>query len=97
MKTDTLLLLGAVGIAAYFLMRKPARKGQVDYLKAWVIANSPQGVAAFEYKINIMTNDELSAVYDYIHDYVTKNRDLVEGSDLYNRLMIVSNKYEIFT
>lgn len=98
MGKNTWIWIALGGGALWYLFgRKPDRAGQVEYLKAWIIANSPQEVALFVGKLGQMSDDEVNTVYDYIHDFITKNKNLVQGSDLYNKLMILSDKYQIFT
>lgn len=101
MKTNDLLLIGAALFGGwYFFMRKPDKAGQLSYLTNWInsLPDTSGQKAVLLAKITVQMSDaEVETVYEYIHDYVTKNRNLVEGSDLYNRIMAVSNKYEIFT
>lgn len=99
MNTNTLLLL-AIGIGGYlYLTRKPDRKGKQEYLVSWLIGSGGQQgeVTSFTTKLNAMNDAEVDTVYEYIHDWYAKGKNLVQGSDLYNRVMLISNKYEIFT
>lgn len=101
MKPNNLLLLLGAGFAAwYFFLRKPGRAGEITYLKAWLLTTpspSQEDIDKFNQVLAQMSDAEVDTVYEYIHDYVTKGKNLVQGSDLFNRLMLVSNKYQIFT
>lgn len=101
MNKNTLLWLGFGGLAAwYFLFRKPDRSGQILYLTDWIngTQSTSEEKSTFAAKLATQMSDaEVDTVYEYIHDYYTKGKNLVEGSDLFNRLMAVSNKYQIFT
>lgn len=99
--SNTALLLGAIGLGVwYFFLRTPNRLGQRAYLQSWYM--SLPGVNITEYnsflvKLDSMSDAELLTVYHYIHDYLTKGKDLQQGSAIYNDLMVISDKYTIFT
>lgn len=98
MKTNNLLIVVGLGALAYwyFGMRKPDRSGQIEWLRTWIAANSTQAgdTQVFVDVLTRMSDDELTDVYTYIHDYGSPEK---MPPDLRQRIILISAKYNIFT
>ncbi len=103
-KTDTgtwLIIAMAAGAALYVAHsnKNPSAAEMKEYLVQWTygIGDSTETKQAFIQTLNTMTAQEVADVYHYIHDYFVPGKNLPNGSDLFNRVQLISDKYGIFT
>jgi hypothetical protein len=95
-----LLILGLVGIGGYlFLKSQSGTSGQTDSQRAALLAwESGSGDDAYwRQVISQMSDAEINATYQYVFNYILKGTRPPAGSDLYNQIMAIGSKYNIFT
>lgn len=108
MENKNIVLIAAAAAAAYFLLKDKSAAAvdtasnpvqQKSALYTWIMSStndSDQTKIAFNTALNAMTDQEISAVYIYVFNYVQKGIDLAQGSDFYNQMIAISAKYNIF-
>jgi hypothetical protein len=97
--TTNILLLAAGGYLVYKTL-KPSSDSQKNQLLAW--SNNSPGDSAedkirFAEILNQMTPAEIADTYNFVFNYIQKSIQLPQGSALYNSIMAISGKYNIFT
>lgn len=99
---QNILLLGAAGILAYKFLNKGSngtesteRQALITWIKSSA-GDSQQSIDAGMDAFTRMTDTEIHDVYNFVTNYVSKNIPVPEGSALYNSILAMSAKYNIF-
>lgn len=107
MNTNLLLLLG-LGFLGYSYFKNNNTAGNntggnttgltTDQMKQQLTDFAIQypDASLFLTAIYQMTAAEIASTWDYIFHYWTKNIELLPGTQLYNEIMAISAKYNIF-
>lgn len=95
-KNTKLLALVALGVGAYFLIKKGSPGSKRADLIAWIDTN-PGDNSAAKNAFNAMSETEIAAVHDFIFNYFKKGLTVPAGTPLYNAIDAISTKYNIFT
>lgn len=101
MNKNLILVLLVGGALWYFTQNKSnlttdqKRSAILDYVMKG--GDSQAGKIDFQQKLNSFFPAEVSAVFTFIFDYITKGRRLTPGTALYADIEAISTKYNIFT
>ncbi len=88
-------ILAFVGV--YLLIKKSKESGPASFAPGdmrQALASRYNELAPFVYK---MTDSEIGFTYDYLFNYEARGIQLKPGTNLYNQMVLISNKYNIFT
>lgn len=106
MKKYTGVIIGllAAGIGTFLLLKNKSGSAltadqQRQYLKDWaasVAGSNPDAATAFNNVIDLMSPEEVGAVYSYVHDFIQTGQTLPDGP-LKDQIAAISTKYNIFT
>ena len=106
MKKYTGVIVGllAAGIGTFLLLKNKSGSAalttdqQRQYLKDWIATggDSEAGKTLFDNIVDMMSPEEVQAVYTYVHDFFEKNQTLPDGP-LKDQIAAISAKYNIFT
>lgn len=95
------LLLILAGAAAWFLLKPGSGTGsdKKGALLSWAqtTGSTSNEIAHFTSAITYMTVSEISSTYDYVFNYIKKGTRPPQGSPLYNAILAISSKYDIFS
>lgn len=104
-KSNGLIIAAAVGVAGYFIIKNMGSgfggsTNKRQALLTWINNSSGDSQAsklAFAQILNAMTEAEINATYDFVFNYVNKNRQVPQGTSLWYAVSAISEKYNIFT
>jgi hypothetical protein len=95
-------MLPALGVVAagvlYWKFGGKSTAEKKAALVAWITANAGQGddISDFTGKLNLMSDQEISDVYDWVFKYTEQTR-ATAPDDFRVRMAAISSKYQIFT
>lgn len=98
----------AIGFAVYFLLKNKGSNQtnttgvneMRQHLINWIMGSTTDTEQTKKNAVNAfnsMTFAEVTASFQYVLNYVQKNIALAPGSSLYNEILAISNKYNLFT
>lgn len=103
--TTMLLVGGGTYLVLMLLNKKSATQpattntaAQLQYINSYIDSTGSNTTTNATYKqlFSTMTASEISSVYYFFKDYVSKNIAVPAGSELYNSIMEISTKYNVF-
>lgn len=93
-----------VGVATFFLLNQSSSTGmttaqKLAALQKWADTLNAElsEKTAMKQLFATMTPAEIDTVYNFIANYYTRNIPVPEGSALYNEMLAISEKYNVFT
>lgn len=100
-KKNWVLPIG-IGVGVWFLLNQLSdnssstdkRQILLDYVNQHATEGEKANVLA---AIKSMTTDEINSTYTFLFNYVIPNKPVPQDSELYNKILLITDKYNIFS